>query len=115
MLVPSYVLWMNFKRYSGSPFVLLIPALLAILAGYVDRFRSPFQCATWLVAATYVVIVLDTVWSASKGDLNWGLVPFVLGGAAGWTVVVIGLPTFVCVLIGRLIRTVAIGRSGAAE
>jgi hypothetical protein len=106
---------MNFKRYSGSLFVLLIPALLAMLAGFIDRSRSPFHCAAWLVAATYVVIALETVWSASNGNLNWGLVPFVLGGAAAWTVVLIGLPTFLCVLIGRLIHTAAIGRSTGAE
>jgi hypothetical protein len=102
--VPAYVLWIDFKRYSSSPAILLAPALVALIGGYVDRRRGPFHVALWFATATYAVIIVDTVVSAVRGDLHWATVPFVLGGAAAWVTVIIGLPTLLCTALGRYFR-----------
>ena len=102
--VPAYVLWIDFKRYSSSPAILLAPAMVALIAGYVDRRRSPFHVALWLATATYAVIIIDTIVSVFMSDLHWDMVPFVLGGAAAWAGVIIGLPTLLCTVLGRYFR-----------
>lgn len=104
--VPAYVLWIDFKRYSSSPAILVAPALVAVIAGYVDRRRGPFHVALWFVTATYAVIIVDTVVCAIRGDLHWTMVPSVLGGAAVWVAVIMGLPTLLCTVLGRCFRAV---------
>jgi hypothetical protein len=102
--VPAYVLWMNFKRYAHSPLLLLIPAVLALLAGYLERKRNPFVVALWLVAATYCVIVIDAIRLTVAGQLPWPMLLPVIAGACVWTVVIIGLPAWTCTALGRWLR-----------
>ena len=96
--VPAYVLWLHFQNYSGPVAVLLLPAALAFLAGYTDRYRTPFQIATILASATYAVIVVDTFLSIR--ELSW-MALLVIPYAALWVIVTMGLPAFACVLLGR--------------
>ena len=80
----TYVLWMNFLRYTGSLAILLIPAVLAIAAEYLDRNRSPVRVALWLFGAMYSLIAIDTVMAVCKAGLRWLQVPLALVSAAAW-------------------------------
>ena len=102
MPIPTYVLWMNFERYNGPHSILIIPALFATAAGYLDKDRGPLRAALWLAAATYCVIFLDAVLEFKAED--WLLLPAVLAGAAVWSAIVIGVPTLLCTLLGAWIR-----------
>ena len=101
--VPVYVLWMHFKNYTGSPFVLLIPAVMAVTAGYFDRSRGPWATARWLTVAACVAAAVESVIDGIN-ELNWLMVPFVLAGAVVWVALAVGFPTLVFVAIGRWIR-----------
>ena len=103
--VPAYVLWMSFMRYSGPHSILVIPALLAFAAGYLDRRRNPLQVAVWLAIAVYGVIFIDALWELPReGVGSMLLIPVILAGAAAWTVMVIGVPTLICTILGHLVR-----------
>jgi len=108
--VPAYVLWIDFKRYSNSPAILLEPALVAVIAGYADQRRGPSHVALWLTAATYVVVIIDTALSAARGDLRWYEAPLVLGYAAFWMAAIVGIPTVFCAVLGRHIRRIRLSR-----
>jgi hypothetical protein len=103
--IPAYVLWINFYRYGGPLWVLLIPAALAFAAGLFDRKRNPMQVAAWLLAATYFVIVADTILELGKeSPKDWLMAPVILVGAVIWTGIVIGLPTVFCTVLGGSVQ-----------
>lgn len=102
--VPAYVLWVNFKRYTGSPFVFLIPVALAIAAGYFERVRGLWATARWLTVATYSVIAIDSVIDSGKDHVDWWMVPLILVGALAWTAVAVGVPALLFVAVGRWLR-----------
>jgi hypothetical protein len=102
--VPAYVLWINFKSYTGSPFVLVIPVALAIAAGYFERVRGLWDTARWLMAATYCVIAIGSIIDSGKDHVDWWMLPLILVGALAWTAVAVGIPALLFVAVGRWLR-----------
>src|SRR5260370_26061629 len=81
--IVAYVLWMHFKNYTGSPLALLVPAALALVAGFVDR-RSPVYSAALLCIAAFCIAIADIVREVWAGQLSLYEMPLAGAGAAIW-------------------------------
>lgn len=104
--VPAYVLWVHFKDYAGSHAILLVPAALACLAGFLDRSRDPRGITVWMAGATYGAIVLDSLHAATTGDLEWLMLPPVILFAVLWVGLIVGVPAFICAGLGAWLRVI---------
>jgi hypothetical protein len=107
--IVAYVLWMHFKNYNGSPLVLLVPAAFAVLTGFADRNRSPFNSAAFLCAAAFCIAIVDIVREVWVGELKIWEAPLAGAAAALWFASAIFVPTLLLVAVGRRARNTLSG------
>ena len=82
--IVAYVLWIHFKNYNGTPWVLVVPAAFAVLTGFADRNRSIVNSAALICIAAFCIAIADIVREMWTGELKFYEAPLAGVGAALW-------------------------------